>query len=197
MIRNTPRFAEESAGVFGWLDTVLPGLVYAVYFGAVALLIVLAFGAADRRGRWTVIGVLALAAVVPVILQASTISSTGLIWQGRYGMFLYVGVLLVTGRVLSTSAPALDGASTRISVVIIGLLAVFQVAAFVFALRRYVVGTAQHITQMVSNPQWQPPGTWPVLVAGLVIVELVFSVWLARQVVVRAGAPASPVAVDV
>ncbi len=186
MIRNTPRFLEESAGVFGWLDTELPGLVYAVYFGAAAVLVVLAFGAADRRGRWTLIGVLVLATVIPVIVQAASISSTGLIWQGRYGMFLYVGVLLVAGRVLSTSAPSLDSSSTRISIVIIAMLAVFQVSAFVFALRRYVVGTAQHITQMVANPQWQPPGTWPVLVVGMIVVEIAFSAWLVRHVVVKA-----------
>lgn len=186
MIRNTPRFVAESAGVFGWLDTPLPGLVYAVYFGALALLVALAFGTADRRGRWTVVIALAVAAVVPVLVQAASISQTGLIWQGRYGMFLYVGVIIIAGRVLSTSAPDLDGASVRISGVIMGLLAAFQLAAFVFALRRYVVGDDDHITKMVTSPEWQPPGTWPVLVVGAVVVELALSVWLARMAVVRA-----------
>jgi len=187
MTRNTPRFVEEAAGVFGWLDTPLPGLVYSVFFGALALLVVLAFAFADRRGRWSLIGVIAVAVVVPVVVQAATIASTGLIWQGRYGMFLYLGVVLVAGRVLSESLPERGGSSSRISVVIIAMLALYQVVAFVVALRRYVVGTDYPITRMISHPEWQPPGSWPVLVAGLVIVELAFAFWLARRVL-RASA---------
>lgn len=182
MIRNTPRFIEEAAGVFGWLDTPLPGLVYSVFFGALAILVVLAFAFAGRRGRWSLISVIAVAVAVPVLVQAATIASTGLIWQGRYGMFLYLGVIVVAGRVLSESLPARDAPSSRISVVIIGMLALYQVVAFVVALRRYVVGTDDPITRMISHAEWQPPGTWPVLLVGLVVVEAVFAVWLARRV---------------
>jgi hypothetical protein len=185
MVRNTPRFVQESAGVFGWLDTPLPGLVYAVYFGAAVLLVGLAWAGADRRGRWAVLGVLALAAAVPIVVQAATIAQTGLIWQGRYGMFLYIGVMIVAGRVLSRSAPSLDVVSGRVSGIIIGLLAAFQIAAYVFALRRYVIGTDRTITQMISAPSWQPPGTWPVLVAALVVTELAMAVWLSRLANVR------------
>ncbi|MDP9028526.1 MAG: DUF2142 domain-containing protein [Actinomycetota bacterium] len=181
MIRATPFFAESAAGIFGWQDTVLPAVAYALVFGALAILFALALSASGRRGRVVLMAALGAAVIVPALVQAASVSRTGIIWQGRYGLFLYLAVILLAAWLLSHDALRVAFLSVPITVIINVLMAVFGVFAFVAALRRYVVGTGATITKMVTAPQWQPPLGWPTLVVLAALTVIAFSVWNARS----------------
>lgn len=180
MLRGTPGYWESAAGVFGWLDTPLPGLVYTLFFGALLVLLVLALFATGRRGWKTVIVAGVIAVLVPVLVQAVSVSRTGIIWQGRYGLFLYLAVILVLAAMLSRSGAGLEALSARISATITALLALYGIAAFVLVLRRYVVGADDPITKMLTSPEWEPPLGWPALVVISVVGSVAFAAWNIR-----------------
>ena len=171
MIRLTPSFLEQSVAMFGWLDTPVPGPLLWVFFAAVFLLLVLAMTAAGRRGRFAAIVATGVALVLPVVVQAATIEKTGLIWQGRYGLVFTLGAVLVAAWALSSWGDRrIDFLSVRLTVVTAIALAVVHAASFAVALYRYVVGFGAPVSEMITDPQWQPPGTWPVLVALCVVL---------------------------
>lgn len=181
MLRDTPSFIAQAVGIFGWLDTTPPAIVFMPYFIAFAILAALAITASGRRGLAIVTGLIALSIFVPVVVQAYSVHQTGIIWQGRYGIFLYVSIPLLSGFVLSSRRGArVAFLSTRITPIIAALLWIYSVAAFVFVLRRYVVGIDAPIRQMLSAPQWQPPLGWIALVALFIISSGLFFAWIVR-----------------
>ena len=45
------------------------------------------------------------ALLVPAFVQGYSVHQTGIIWQGRYGLFLYLGIMVVAAWLLSRDAP--------------------------------------------------------------------------------------------
>ena len=179
MIERTPFYLQESMGVFGWEDTPLPGIVYAVCGGAVFLFLGLTVVGVGRADRLRIAVGLAIVLLVPVVVQAASVSRTGIIWQGRYGMFLYLAAALIIAWLVSKGAPAVDGASVSATVLIAGLVAVFDIAAFIVAVHRYTVGTGATLTKMFTSPAWQPPLGWEGLAVLLILSAAGFVVFLA------------------
>lgn len=173
MLRATPANILQSAGVFGWLDTYLPALAYAAYFSVLTLLVVLSLTAGGRRAA-IVVGALLIAAVaIPVIVQSASVAQTGIIWQGRYGMFWYIGVPILAASMLSssTSHSARELVRPVSAVIGVGIVA-YGFVAFLVTLRRYVVGTAAPIGEMFSDPQWEPPGGWVLVSVAMAVVSV-------------------------
>ena len=141
----------------------------------------IAFAAMGRRSVLVLaLGVVA-AFLVPALVQGYSVAQTGIIWQGRYGLFLYLGVLVVAGWLLSER----DGRpvaylSSRITWIGAALIAAFGVLAFFFVLQRYVIGGAPPISTMWKNPTWQPPLGWIVLFGLYGLVSLAFIVFVGR-----------------
>jgi hypothetical protein len=181
MLRNTPRFVQSAAGVFGWQDTELPAVVYAVIFGALAIFFALAVFATRRRERLIIIASLIVAVLVPVVVQSASVAKTGIIWQGRYALFLYLAVILLAAWALSRSGDRIAWLSWPISATINAMMAVYGAATFLAVLRRYVVGTDNTVNKMVTAPEWQPPLTWPVLMGLLVLSLVAFALWNSRN----------------
>lgn len=179
VLRSTPDYLQEAIGYFGWFDAPLRGTVYWLYIAAASILIFTAIGAANRRRALTLSAVIGAAVFVPALVQGYSVGQTGIIWQGRYGLFLYLGVTIVAAWVLSarTSSRA-DFLSTRFTWIGAGLLAVYGFVAFVVVMWRYVVGAAAPISEMWKNPAWQPPLGWINLVALYALVSLAFFVWV-------------------
>ncbi len=184
MVRATPTFATQALGYFGWFDAPLPGYAFWPVIAALAVLIVLAFTASRRRDVLT-LGAAAVAAfVVPVVVQAYSVHQTGVIWQGRYGLFLDVTVLLLAAWVLSRGeGDRLAFLSGRLTVVVGALVALFAWLSLFFVLRRYVIGNAKPIGAMFKDPQWQPPLGWFALLVAFGVLSAAFVVflwWLGR-----------------
>lgn len=187
MLRRTPEFIHQSAGYFGWFDAPLPPQAYVAFFVAFALLVVPALVGTTGRGAMSIAFLMIIAVLVPALVQGYSVGQTGIIWQARYGLFLYIAIALVAAMVLSSAAGSrLHFLSVRMTVVVVGLLSVFGIGAFVLVLRRYVVGNSTPITQMISTPQWQPPLGWPALVALMIVTWLAFAAWLVWRAVIAA-----------
>jgi len=184
MLRETPDFIQQAVGVFGWLDTDLPLAAYTTFFVAFSLLAALGALATGKRGAITMASLVIAAIAIPVLVQAYSVHQTGLIWQGRYGIFLYLAIPIFAGLLLSSGAARrVAFLSVRVTAVVSSLLWVFAVATFVVVLRRYVVGAGTPITHMITAPQWQPPLGWVVLVALFMLLSGVFFGWAIRLAV--------------
>lgn len=179
MLRRTGDWMHQALGYFGWLDTSLPSELYNVVYVALGFLVLLAFLGTGRRGLWIVGAVLVGVILVPAIVQGLQVGRTGLIWQGRYSLVLLVAVPVVAALVLSSPAAGrLRHLSARVSWVGAVAVGLFSLGSFVFVLRRYVIGTAENWGAMVTDPLWQPPLGWPVLVAAYAVVSVCFAGWL-------------------
>ncbi len=71
MIRFTPNFLQQQLGVFGWLDTPLPWILYAVISIAIGVVVVLAITGTDRRSAIVVLSALAATILIPAVVQAT------------------------------------------------------------------------------------------------------------------------------
>ncbi|MEY9853684.1 hypothetical protein ABH923_003362 [Leifsonia sp. EB41] len=179
MVRGTPSFLTQALGYFGWFDAPLPGWAFWPAIAALALLGGLAFLSARRRELVTLAVGCAAAFLVPVLVQAYGTHQTGVIWQGRYGLFLYLSVVAVAGWVLGRGGGTrIAFLSVRATWVVVGLLWLFGVVAFVLALRRYVVGESTPITRMLQHAQWQPPLGWMTLVVLFVVLSAGFAAFI-------------------
>ncbi|CAN5166878.1 hypothetical protein BH11ACT5_BH11ACT5_15050 [soil metagenome] len=179
MLQGTPVYLEQAIGTFGWLDAVMPSTVHAGFFVSLALITVIALATAHRRGLLVMLLVLALALLVPIVVQSASVARTGIIWQGRYGLFLYLGIPIVAAWLLGLRQSAKAAfLSFRVTVVSVSTLVVVGIACYVLVLARYVVGADKPIGDVIKDPQWQPPlGAVP-LIAIFVVVSAAWAAWL-------------------
>ena len=181
MLRRTGQWAQHSLGDFGWLDTPLPPEMYALVLVPLSLLILLAMTGTDRRGLLVTVGAAVLVVLLPAIVQALQISRTGLIWQGRYGLVLFLAIPLAAAWALSRPAGRrLAFLSQRITWVGAAMLAAYSAFAYGWVLRRFTEGIPDPQTGDTSATTWQPPiGEIPLIVLHTVVV-LAFAVWIGR-----------------
>ena len=186
MISTTPYYLHQAIGYFGWFDAQLPVWGYWPLVGAFAVVLVLAFIATRRRSVLTLSAVVLAALLVPALVQGYSVGQTGLIWQGRYGLFLYLGVTVVAAWLLSRDAPGVGFLAPRAAWVVASLIAAYGLLAFFLVLVRYVVAEAP-IAEMLTAPQWQPPLGWLALTIGYAVASLalVALVGLSTRWVVR------------
>ena len=160
----------ESVGILGWLDTELPNIVYQSWYLIVLGILVVAL----VRGTWWergVIGVLsALVVIIPVTLVSRQAKILGVVWQGRDGLPLAVGALIMAAAVcggparprarralqtINTVRRQLMGRYTLILVVAVVGLA--NLASFYTNLRRYAVGRYGPKFFFLHHQGWSPP----------------------------------------
>lgn len=89
----------QTIAAFPYRDQPGPLIVYPVFLVAVAALLAMALRVAPRVEAAVVLGSAALALALPFGLTELTRSSRGVMWQGRYGLPLAVGFVLLAGVV--------------------------------------------------------------------------------------------------
>jgi hypothetical protein len=155
---RTINYGREFVGVFGWLDTPMPDWTYALW---VALIGVAVLGAlivaSGKRVAAIAVSLLSLA-FVPALVQSPSAADYGYIWQGRYSLPLFVTLILVAGIAvaLTINGAGVWAGRRAFLVVSVGVTAA-QVAGFMAALHRYVVGVNVDFGRMFDAPQWSPP----------------------------------------
>ena len=178
-------------GVFGWLDTPAPNVVYFIWIGLFAAIIAGAFALARGRTFYGFLFALASLLLVPPVVQALSVEKTGYIWQGRYTLVAFVftaimgAVAIGRSRFVTSSALSSSSASGPVSgfvAVIVSAVFVGQVYCIVTAVNRYSGGTTSSIFGFLNHPAWTPPGgtvIWLVLLSIGLAVPL--AIWYASQ----------------
>ncbi|WAH96536.1 DUF2142 domain-containing protein [Arthrobacter sp. MMS18-M83] len=158
-------FVTQYIGVAGWLDAPVPQAVlmfWNMLLIALLLLVFLMRPARLQLGFWVAIGMLA---IVPSLVQAALVTSSGFIWQGRYSLPLFAIAVISAGLALRFRSFKSSLSSRSLTKILLWAACAAHVYGFVYVLRRYVVGLPDSANwlMMLNNPSWQPPLTWEVL----------------------------------
>ncbi|MGW7438389.1 DUF2142 domain-containing protein [Streptomyces sp. NPDC054849] len=155
---NTEVYIKQMLGFFGWLDTPGPALMYLVWTAVLATLVALALVYGRKRDVVAVLGMLVAVVMVPVAAQASQAERIGMVWQGRYLLPFAVGLPLMAVLICATRAPERGLPWRRLAGFCVAGLALADVAAFYWTLRRFTVGTGG--SWVATHAHWAPPGGW-------------------------------------
>ncbi len=168
-------YGQGMIGVFGWLDTTAPPVVFFTWSAFIGALLAVAIIALRGRARAFSLTLLVALLLLPPIVQAVYINSGGIVWQGRYGLPLFVCTVLGIATVISKRFPDFPADFAR-RLVAVTVVAWFLSEAYsaAFALKRYSVGAfgvGSPWSKVISAPLWSPPGG-TVLSLGLVILTV-------------------------
>jgi hypothetical protein len=163
----TGRYVKEQLAVFGALNVTLH-VVFLVLLGVLIGLFVLAGLIRGRTGVRVALGLLLVFTfVVPIVSQLPTAADLGLIWQGRYGLPLSIGLPVVAMAAL-VSRRGEDPVTRWAALLVTPLVAVVHIVAFGWSLWRYGYGFG---TPLFSAPlEWTPPGGWAFPIAFVVSI---------------------------
>ena len=151
-------------GHFGWLDTPAPTFTLLIWTLTAGMIILAGLVLGSWRVRTGLILIALVMILLPALLQAALVQDVGYVWQGRYTIALFMVVLVAAGIGLGDSVVFPTAGSPTCRLIVAGAVALGlgQIAAFVWALKRYVVSLSWDLTwiDMLTNPTWLPPGGW-------------------------------------
>ncbi len=166
---NQLTWFHDAVGRLGWLDITPPAVTQWVWSVLLAVALVVGLVAVPRIRLALVLLALGYWGL-QIYTSYTQASSNGLNWQGRYGLALLIGLVMV---VLAALGPRL--ATARWAPAIAPALAIGQFASFYLALRRWTVGSNGPIW-FAFDANWSPPlPTAMVLLGAVVSVALVGS----------------------
>jgi hypothetical protein len=181
-------------GNFGWLDTAIPSYAVFPYFVGWGVIVAAALMIPSAKGgRRAVVVALVGFLLLPALVQASSVTVSGFVWQGRYNLPAYLLLIMVAAVV---AAPAFDRVPALVRRRILVLVAVVHaVAAFVGLmtfLRRNSVGLNASWSDLVLRPRWSPPvvGVEPWILAIAVGSVVAGAALLLAVLAARRDAPA-------
>lgn len=184
-----PNIANQMVGVMGWAETLMPRLVYVVWFAALGVLVLGALVVGRRVDRWRVTAYFIGTFVPYTAMEIILINQTNWFNQGRYFLPGAVGIPLLAAHVLAHRllGPEHFRAMTRL---LAGLLLPIHFLCLAYTMTRWQSGLA------IFNPlkgSWHPPyGSVLPLVLGLVgVVVLWVAYWWASRLP-KVEAPAAP-----
>ena len=150
----------QTIAAFPYRDQPGPILVYPLVGGLVCLLTITALRTARRNRRWALATALVAALALPFVLTWITRDGLGVIWQGRYGLPLAAGFVVIAGLVL-------DGARRRPSLGLLlaggGALAAGTAACLIKVVRDEL---AREIS--ATDGAWLAPPAWVIVVAVVI-----------------------------
>ncbi len=175
-------------GVFGWLDTPAPGIVYFIWVGLFAAIVFGAFAIARGRMLYGFLFALASLLLAPPIVQALSVEKSGYIWQGRYTLVAFVFTALFGAVAIGRNRFVVSRAQVPNGIVVVMGVAVLigQIYSMTTAINRYSGRAASSIVGFLNNPTWTPPGgsvIWIILLAIGMLVPLIL--WYASHALSR------------
>lgn len=172
-------------GLFGWIDTPAPATTVILWSFALLTLIVAALFFGRGRARFGVVILSVAMILVPPIIQGFAVTDYGYIWQARYILAILTTLIVAAGMALDEAFPVSTRQRQTARLVTVGLiaLAVLHVHTFVWVFRRYVTGLQDGVgwRAMVTNPAWQPPGSWELWTVILIAIVAVAVVIVRRE----------------
>lgn len=154
---QTSEYLEGMFGVFGWLDTRLPGWLLFMIAGHITVSVLAGFALGSWRSRLVIAGLAALVIVLPVAAQFMQAKYLGIFWQGRYALPLAMGVPILAGfAMLKPSEQIPLWINRRILGMVLTVWTGIQIASFGVNLHRYVNGFNGSWYQILPS-SWLPP----------------------------------------
>ena len=178
--KDNPTYARQAVGIFGWLDTPSPLLVFLLAGLAFLVLFLLALATARPRQSLVLLALMAVAFLVPAaIVVPHAVRTLTIDWQARDGLPLYVGIPLLAGSIAGRRRPLPPAVVRGMTVGFVSVIVVVQAVDYFWALRRYTVGTYGGLDPFRHvQGGWTPPVPVAVLLAGFAVVTLVYGWWL-------------------
>jgi hypothetical protein len=178
-------------GVYGWLDTPSPALAYVLWSCLGAGVVILGFIVGRRRTVFGLAVAVMVFFLVPPVVQALSITSSGYIWQGRYGLVSYVVMVLVAGVAVASNTEVVRVVEertirNRILWVVAPLFVLGHAFSLATSIKRYVVGLDGDWLNLIRAPLWEPPGgalMW--LLLGTIGATGIVLVWSAAAALQR------------
>jgi hypothetical protein len=175
-----PNIANQMVGVMGWAETLMPRLVYGVWFLAFGLLFLGGLAIGDRVDRWRLVALFIGTFAPLTLLEIATANQVGLFNQGRYFLAGAVGLPLLGALVLARRR--LSATQTRsMTLVLAVLLLPIHLLCLLFTIARWRSGL---VSLSPLNGSWTPVyGVALPIITGTVAVVVLFVVyWLASRI---------------
>jgi hypothetical protein len=169
-----PLWFFQSIAAFPLRDQPAPPLVYVAYGLLLVGFCTAGTIAAGRRQRMVVAFALCASMAVPVLFTANMYGRYGSIWQGRYGLPMSVGVLMLCAVALEESPLAgrqTAGRRTHLVVAVGWILIAFAHLVSVVN----VLGDEAATSPLAHDPQWVAHPGWAV--SGLVLLACFAWFW--------------------
>lgn len=160
-------------GTFGWLDTQSPLITLYAWYACLGLLGFAGLAAAKRHQKVVIVGIVLLVVALPRVIEASQVRELGYAWQGRYTLPLAVGLPIIAALLAEDLWSAVR---PRLARLLVGSIVVGHIFAFLWALRRYAVGT----NGALSPLNWPQPVTALALLAMFTLAATAYGWWLTR-----------------
>ena len=168
--QGLPVILRQSIGAMGTYFLPLPFLLYALWVVLSVTGIATGVATAATRGR-IAIGLVALATLaLPITTDGYNIPDIGFPWQGRYGLPLTIGLVILSFWLVE--------AATRrrraIGAGIVGATLVGQLVAFVAIGRKLGMGrvAGTNVVDYLVRPRWEPGFPPLLLLVGMVVAVI-------------------------
>ena len=131
-VRAVPTTVSELVASLGWLEFAAPAVAVAAWLVVVALGI--SWHRPAPRTIRALVVLLLVVVVVPVMFEIAVHRTVGPIWQGRYSLPTFVGIIVL---LLQRRTPL----PVRAASALVAAAVVVEVSTYWWAIRRYAVGT--------------------------------------------------------
>ncbi|MDP2772458.1 MAG: hypothetical protein Q8O61_02790, partial [Nocardioides sp.] len=151
----------QSVAAFPYRDQMGPLIVYPVVGALVLAMVVVALRVGTGREKRILLATMLTALALPVALTLATLQSTGVVWQGRYGLPYSVGFVLIAGVIMGRHATR---STLPWSLTIPAVLS--YIVAIVACLLKVRDTEVSDNAASASDPVWHEPG---VFVLGVLV----------------------------
>ncbi len=170
------QYLDEMVGVTSWLDTRMPLLVYVVWQGVVAALVIGGFILATRLGRWRLAALAAGGLGIPFVMQFLWVNTYGFITQGRYMLPVAAGLPILGAYLIQRYGLAEEKSRSVLRICVVVLFPIHLFCLW-YTMIRWQQGLNWKNGLRALNPlagSWHPPlgSLVPLLacVAGALVV---------------------------
>jgi hypothetical protein len=177
-VKQLPNQVRQAIGVFGWNDTSMPNIGYALWLLVVLVLAGLALRFGNRRERLMLISLVVAIALLDIAVAAGVEAQVGFGMQVRYLLPLTVGIPMVAAEIVSARWQPAASRQAMLAAVIFAVAGLMQLGGWLTNVHRYAVGRSGG-WMLPWKGDWAPIGGWlpwtafAVVGAGLIVAPAV------------------------
>ena len=163
----------QTVGAFPFRDQPAPIGVYGLYFLVVVPFVAVGIVRSHGRRRVALVLLILAAAALPLFVTLLTFSEQGVIWQGRYGLPLIVGIPIVAGMMVDRGESFAPRARLLrvMGVVMLG-------GAHVWSVVSVLASESQRAAYVFSEVWVRVPAGLLAVIAAVGFSGLAYAVWL-------------------